>query len=105
MKKIDKPLFNISTVVSDSINNLRDHVLQNEVTNNLTIFQDFENDFELKIHNNQLFQIARNRVINTNINYEFLKKLYTQRMLDKKNIARRFYDQIIISAPMTIIQR
>ena len=54
MKKIDKPLFNISTVVSDSINNLRDHVLQNEVTNNLTIFQDFENDFELKIHNNLL---------------------------------------------------
>lgn len=50
-------------------------------------------------YNNQLFQIARNRVINTNINYEFLKKLYTQRMLDKKNIARRFYDQIIISAP------
>jgi 5-methylcytosine-specific restriction endonuclease McrA len=99
MKKIDKPSVNISTVVSDSINNLRDEVLRDEVIANLARFQDFENDFESKIQSNQLFQIARNRVINTNINYEFLKKLYTQRMLNKNNVARRFYDQIIISAP------
>lgn len=99
MKKIDKPLFTISTILSSSINNLRNEDLKREVIRNLSLFQEFENDFETKIQANQLYQITRNRIINANIDYEFLKKLYTQRMLNKNNDARRFYDQIIISAP------
>lgn len=99
MKKIDKPPFSITTIVLKSINNLRDSEMKIEVTENIDLFQSYEDNFDLKKQNNTLYQLSRNEGINSNINSDFLKKLYTERMLNKTNEARRFYDYIIVSAP------
>lgn len=98
MKKIDKPIFNISEVALSSVDTLRSKDLKAEVVANIKIFQDFEDDFDLKKQTNTLYQIGRNIDVNLNINTDFLKKLYTQKMLDKKNDTRRYYDFIIMSA-------
>ena len=60
--------------------------MKTEITDNIGLFQGYENDFDLKKQNNTLYQIPRNEEINNNINSDFLKKLYTERMLNKTNV-------------------
>src|SRR5690606_29983263 len=89
----------ISTVVQDSIFNMREGRIKNEITNNLAAFQTFEDDFDTKKQVNQLHLIGRNIFLSALVDYDVLKKLYTERMLNKKNNARDYYDTLLISAP------
>lgn len=99
MKKIEKPAFNISTVIKDAISNLSNTGLKEETLLNISTFQDFENDFDSKKQSNEIYLIRRNVTVSDSINYVFLKKLYEDRMLNKNNAARAYYDNIIISSP------
>ncbi|SHF10114.1 HNH endonuclease [Chryseobacterium vrystaatense] len=99
MKRIDKPLFKISAIISDSLNNMQDQNLKTLILNNLHVFEDFENDFDTKKNVNNLYLIGRNITIAGQLDANTLKKLYTGRMLKKSNDARIYYDKLLNSAP------
>lgn len=99
MRKIDKPTFFVSTVLEDCIENLQDEVLKQELKDASNQFTAAETDFENKINSNNLFQIEQNKTISDSINSSVLKSIYTDRMVNKKNKGRVYYDAIFISAP------
>lgn len=97
MKKINKPYFNITNVVLDAIDNLTNDELKEEIISNIALFQNFEDDFDSKKQTNDLYLISQENTISSNINKEILLKLYNERMLNKTNQARRYYDYIYVS--------
>jgi hypothetical protein len=99
MRKINKPTFTVIEVLDDCIDNMRGSALKTEIINSKAEFTNAENDFETKKLANELFRIPQNKIVSRTLNNEVLKGLYTDRMVDKKNIARKHYDSIFLSAP------
>ena len=99
MRKIDKPNFKVAEVLVDCIDNLQDLILKQELIDSTNIFTIAETDFDTKISSNSLYQIPENERISNTINASVLKSIYTDRMVNKKNKGRTFYDSIFISAP------
>lgn len=99
MRKITLPNFNVTTVFKDCISNMQNQSLKIELTNSLTLIQNAENDFNLKKQTNNIHLIKRNVIISKRANAQVLKSIYTDRLVNKKNSARAFYDIILISAP------
>lgn len=99
MRKIIKPIIKARDVFDECINNVRDSDLKNELKNSLDAIESAENDFDNKKQSNQLYLIQRNVIINSVVNAEVLKSIYTDRMVNKKNSARIYYDNILLLAP------
>lgn len=99
MRKIDKPSFTVTDVFIQCISNVRDALLKNKLENSTLSIQNAENDFHSKKLTNQVYLISRNVIISSSINSEVLKSIYTDRLVNKKNPARNFYNMILISAP------
>ncbi|MGK0307259.1 MAG: hypothetical protein ACI8RP_000210 [Urechidicola sp.] len=99
MKKIDKPNFSVADVLLDCIDNLQNQTLKQELIDSTNQFTIAETDFDNKISSNTLYQIPQNAIISDTINESVLKGIYTDRMVNKKNIGRVYYDSIFISAP------
>ena len=99
MRKIDKPLLNVTTVFEQCISNVRDQNLKIELENSIELIQDAENNFDEKKLTNEIYLIDRNVVVNHIINANILKSIYTDRLVNKKNQARNIYNSILISAP------
>lgn len=99
MKKIEKPNFSVIDVLIDCIDNLQDEGLKQELILSANQFTAAETDFFNKTGTNTLFQIPQNIYISDTIGSSTLKKIYTDRMVNKKNKGRKYYDAIFISAP------
>lgn len=99
MKKIDKPNFSVAEVLIDCIDNLQDQKLKQELIDSTNQFTLAETDFNNKTATNSLHQIPQNETISETINSSVLKGIYTERMVNKKNKGRAYYNSIFISAP------
>jgi 5-methylcytosine-specific restriction endonuclease McrA len=99
MKKIAKPTFSVSEVLLDCIDNLQDAVLKQEIIDSANQFTIAETDFNSKKLTNTLYQIQQNVNISETINTTVLKGIYTDRLVNKTNNGRKYYNSIFISAP------
>lgn len=99
MRKIAKPLIKVIDVIDDCIDNMTDFALKSEIQKSKGIFTTAESDFESKITNNELYKIPLNKAISALLDIYELKKLYTHRLVNKKNKGRKHYDSIFVSAP------
>jgi hypothetical protein len=97
MKSLRKPNFSVNTVLSHCISNMREPMRQ-LLLDSSTVFVEHENEFIMLIETNSLYKIKRNIAISGIITQDVLKKLYTDRFVDKENSARRYYDAILLSA-------
>nr|WP_321222224.1 hypothetical protein [uncultured Psychroserpens sp.] len=99
MKKIAKPSFLVSEVILDCIDNLQNTVLKQEIIDSVDQFTTAESDFNNKKLTNTLYQIHQNVNISDTINATVLKGIYTDRLVNKNNKGRKYYNSIFISAP------
>ncbi|MCL6264916.1 HNH endonuclease [Flagellimonas myxillae] len=99
MKKIAKPLFLVSNVLEDCVDNLKNQVLKQEILDSIDFFTTAESEFEDKINGNNLYQIEQNKIISESIDSTVLKSIYSDRMVNKNNKGRVYYDSIFVSAP------
>ncbi|QXP71037.1 hypothetical protein H0I29_02780 [Polaribacter sp. R2A056_3_33] len=99
MKKIVKPNFSVADVLIECIDNLQNENLKQELIDSTNQFTSAESDFESKVITNTLHQIQQNIEISNTINSSVLKGIYTDRMVNKTNKGRVFYNSIFISAP------
>ena len=98
MKKITKPKIKARDVVKDSVDNMQNLKLKQDILNNLHVFDKAEIEFNSKKQNNTLYSIIQKETISNLVDASELKKLYTSRMLKKENLARKYYDSIFLSA-------
>lgn len=99
MRKIDKPEIRVREVVIDCITNMTDLILKDLVEKALDILEEAENDYDRHKAINTLYEITRNTQISPEVNRKVLKSIYSDRMVNKSNAARKYYDQLLISAP------
>ncbi|MFC5411905.1 HNH endonuclease [Larkinella bovis] len=99
MRKIERPGFNVRTVFEQCISNMANQELRTELTDSLDKIERSEEDFNEKKETNEIYLIKRNVEISETANTDVLVKIYTERLVNKKNNARRYYDQILLSAP------
>jgi len=99
MRKIDKPEIRVREVVIDCIANMTDIVLKSLIEIALDSLEEAENDYDERKAINTLFEIVRNTQISADVNRKVLKSIYSDRMVNKSNAARKYYDQLLIGAP------
>ncbi|WP_143959488.1 HNH endonuclease [Litoribacter populi] len=99
MRKIAKPSIKVSAVIDDCIDNMTDIVLKSEIQKSIGVFTTAEFELENKILINELYKIQMKEEISTSLNIDELKKLYTNRLVNKQNKGRKYYDSIFVSAP------
>lgn len=99
MRKLAKPTIKVNDVIDDCIDNMTDMVLKSEIQKLKVVFTTAESDFESKILTNELYRIPIEKAVSATLNVDELKKLYTNRLVNKKNIGRKHYDSIFVAAP------
>jgi 5-methylcytosine-specific restriction endonuclease McrA len=78
---------------------MRSQELKQELLDSSNVFTAHETEFDSRKKDHTLSQIKQDVIISENANATELKKLYTDRMLNKDNKARAYYDSIFLSAP------
>ncbi|RDI11265.1 HNH endonuclease [Flavobacterium sp. AG291] len=99
MKFIVKPEITVEAVLTACISNLSDVALKDEYTAKVRILKSHENILERKIRSLELHTIPQNVQISAIANETALKKLYTDKLSKKGQLAREIYDDIMILAP------
>ncbi|MEJ8819395.1 HNH endonuclease [Lacibacter sp. H407] len=99
MRQIKKPTITSRKVFEDCIDNVNDANFKLELTKSLNTIELAEKDFDEKKLKNETYLIARNTFVNATVNATELKKIYSDRMVNKTNKGRNYYDQILVSAP------
>lgn len=98
MRSINKPTINVRTVFTDCISSVRDAAFKTALQNSINTLENAEKEFDAKKQTNTLYLIAQNSEVNPIVNCAELKKIYTDKMLSKKNKGRAHYDNIMLSA-------
>ncbi|PZR14335.1 MAG: hypothetical protein DI539_18965 [Flavobacterium psychrophilum] len=99
MKYIVKPEITVDTVLRACISNLTDVALRDEYNATVRILTRHETVLESKIRSLELHTIPQNIEISPIANEAALKKLYTDKLSKKGQLAREIYDDIMILAP------
>ncbi|WP_439585661.1 HNH endonuclease [Dyadobacter bucti] len=99
MRKIAKPIISAKKVFEDCISNSDNQILKDALTNAVPRIEAAALEFERKIVAHKLHEIDQNQFVNAIVTSDVLKKVYTSRMLVKKNPGRVYYDNILLSAP------
>lgn len=99
MRKIVRPEFTVKDVFGACIQNTKSVALKQELSNSIGTIESAELDFDAKKNTNTLHLIQRGIAVNAIVNTDQLKKIYTDKLLDKSNDGRIYYNAILASAP------
>jgi len=99
MKHIKKTKITTESVLKACVSNLTNEEVKNELLNNIAILKQNDEIFEEKTTNLEVYTIGQDIEISPIANASVLKKLYTDKLSKKGQIARDLYDEILISAP------
>ncbi len=99
MRSIKKPKILSSEVLINCIDNMQDKALKQELVDSIGIFDNAEKDLNDKLLITESYKISQNQTISDTINASILKDIYTERMVNKTNKGRKYYDAIMLSSP------
>ncbi|MES2387873.1 MAG: hypothetical protein V4543_07705 [Bacteroidota bacterium] len=99
MRKILKPTIGVGIVFKDCIENISDPILKLALSNSVNSIVAAEKDFDDKKQDNELYLIPQGNSIGGLVTTSELKKVYTDRLVNKKHKARLHYNNILHLAP------
>lgn len=99
MRKIIKPSVYIRQIVTDCISNMSDLKLKTEIECAIHLIEVANTEYNLKKASNELHHLVRGQEINSIVTSKVLKDLYSKRFINKNNLARKHYDNLLFSAP------
>ena len=95
MWKLQKPTLNVEKIYADCISNLRDKNLKERHEQCIDYISKATKELEQKFINNIAHTVDKVENINNILSAEEFKKLYTDKLVNKTQPGRKYYDQII----------
>ena len=107
MRAISPPLINFSDVFRTCVDSISSDDLTNRLNSIIPQLDVAIQDYNKKINTADLFQIQpflgnNDSIVTGDVNKAELKGLYTSHMVPEKKPARSYYDQLKMSAPLSI---
>lgn len=102
MRQIPKPTDNSGDVFIDCIDIVRNASLKARLTAIKNHIENATTEFENKITKGTIHTIIREAIINGNVTAKEIEAVYTLRMVKKGTPGRKYYDKILLSAPLGI---
>ena len=99
MKTIAKPTITVREVFLKCISSVDDAKLKDSLTNCVETLEAAETDFDKKFNTHEIYQISRVANIYGPIGKDQMKVVYDYRMVKVGMPGRKYYDQIMDSAP------
>lgn len=102
MRSLPIPTEIATQVYENCISRVRITELKNRLAACAPLIEDASIEFNDKIGNHELFEIARETIVNGDVTAKELEQVYTSRMVPKNSPGRDLYNKIKLSAPFGI---